>query len=326
MRFRRTARPHDPDRARRIRESTVQRARRAQREAALVLPLVIGVLLVFRYRMELFGVDVPVRIACVVALLLLGWALARDVARAISPALFRRLDPGTAGTIGFLIRLVTVMSAIIIALRLAGLPPDTLAVGGAMTAVILGLAAQQTLGNVFAGTVLLSARPFRVGDRVRLHAGGLAGQITGTVDSLGLLYTTMRDGEDRMMIPNAVVLSAGVVPLHEPPAVDLRARLTPGITPRELQRLLEESIETPTRERPDVALEEIDGNELVVRISATPRSPDDGPKLAEEVLSAVGPVTRAADRSRSRTSGNGTGGGSFDTGSHDISPSAARSG
>jgi small-conductance mechanosensitive channel len=322
MRFRRTARPHllDPDRARRIRESTVQRARRAQREAALVTPLVIGVLLVFKYRMQLFGADVPVRIGCVIALLVLGWALARDVGRAIAPALFRRLDPGTAGTVGFLIRLVTVVGAIIIALRLAGLPPGTLAVGGAMTAVVLGLAAQQTLGNVFAGTVLLSARPFRVGDRVRLHAGGLAGQVTGTVHELGLLYTTLRDGEDRMMIPNAVVLGAGVVPLHEPPAVDLRARLAPGITPSELQRLLEEEIETPTRERPDVTLEEIDGNEVVVRISATPRSPDDGPKLAEEVLSAVGPVTRAADRPRQRA--NGGRGGSFDTDSHDISPSA----
>jgi small conductance mechanosensitive channel len=323
MRFRRTARPHllDPDRARRIRESTVQRARRAQREAALVVPLVIGVLLVFKYRIELFGADVPVRVACVIALLLLGWALARDIGRAVAPALFHRLDPGTAGTVGFLIRLATVIGAIVIALRLAGLPPDTLAVGGAMTAVILGLAAQQTLGNVFAGTVLLSARPFRVGDRVRLHAGGLAGQVTGTVDSLGLLYTTMRDGEDRMMIPNAVVLSAAVVPLSEPPAVDLRARLRPGITPREVQRLLEEEIETPTIERPDVALEEIDGNEVVVHISATPRSPDDGPRLAEEVLAAVGPVTRAAARSRSN--GNVGGGQTpFDTGSHDISPSA----
>ena len=41
----------------------------------------------------------------------------------------------------------------------------TLAVGGAFTAVVFGLAAQQTLGNVIAGTVLLSARPFRVGER-----------------------------------------------------------------------------------------------------------------------------------------------------------------
>ena len=62
--------------------------------------------------------------------------------------------------------------------------------------MILGLAAQQTLGNVIAGTVLLSASPFRVGDRVRLQGGPLAGQIEGTVSSLGLLYTTFATDED----------------------------------------------------------------------------------------------------------------------------------
>ena len=44
--------------------------------------------------------------------------------------------------------------------------------------------------------VLLSARPFRVGERVRLQGGGLAGQIEGVVSSLGLLYTTFAQGDD----------------------------------------------------------------------------------------------------------------------------------
>ena len=61
-------------------------------------------------------------------------------------------------------------------LRVAGIAAGTLALGGAFTAVIIGLAAQQTLGNLIAGTVLLSARPFRVGERVRLQGGPIAGQ------------------------------------------------------------------------------------------------------------------------------------------------------
>ena len=130
---------------------------------------------------ELFGpdFDIPVRIATVVALMILGWALARDVGRALGPYLFRRLDPGTAGTIGFLLRLVTVIIALLVALRVAGLAPQTVALGGALTAVVLGLAAQQTLGNLFAGTVLLSARPFRVGERVSLQGGGI--EVEGVV-------------------------------------------------------------------------------------------------------------------------------------------------
>ncbi|HEV2769830.1 MAG TPA: hypothetical protein VGV40_06560 [Solirubrobacteraceae bacterium] len=133
------------------RQISQKAARRARLEAVLLVPAVIGVLLAFRYREELFGIDLPVRIASVLLLLVLGWALARGVGRALGPMLFRRLDPGTAGTVGFLIRLGTVLLALLVALRIAGLPPRTLAVGGAFTAVVLGLAAQQTLGTSLRG-------------------------------------------------------------------------------------------------------------------------------------------------------------------------------
>ncbi len=103
----------------------------------------------------------------------------------------RRMDPATAGTVGFLIRLVTIAITLLVALSVAGLNPQTLAVGGAFTAVIVGLAAQQTLGNVIAGMVLLSARPFRVGERIRLQAGAVGGSVEGIVSALGLLYTTL---------------------------------------------------------------------------------------------------------------------------------------
>jgi len=169
-------------------------------------------------------------------------------------------------------------------------------VGGAFTAVIFGLAAQQTLGNLIAGTVLLSARPFRVGERVRLQGGGLAGTVEGVVASLGLLYTTLASGDDLIMVPNSVVLSVAIVPLREPDGVDLRARLRPGITPQDIQRLLSETLETPIRGEPHVALEELDGDEVVVRIQAVPEHAEDGPRLAGEVVSTVARETaRAGD-------------------------------
>jgi small conductance mechanosensitive channel len=263
--------------------------KRARIQALVMVPLLVAILVVYDYRHDLFGrdFDKPVQIVTTIVLIVLGWQIARDVGRALGPTLFRRLDPGTAGTVGFLIRLVFVGLAIIVALRIAGLDPRTLAVGGAFTAVIVGLAAQQTLGNLIAGTVLLSARPFRVGERVRLQGGGIAGQIEGVVSSLGLLYTTFSQGDDQVMVPNSVVLNVAIVPLREPDSVDLRARLNADVTPLEIQELLEHSIETPVRDRAHITLEEIDGDEVVVRISATPERPSDGPKLASEVLEAV---------------------------------------
>jgi small conductance mechanosensitive channel len=127
---------------------------------------------------------------------------------------------------------------------------------------------------------------------VRLQAGGLAGQIEGVVASLGLLYTTFAQGQDSVMVPNNVVLTAAVVPLREPASVDLRARLRPDVRPGDLQALLDESVRTPVRGEPHISLEEIDHDEVVVRIAATPLSDADGPQLADEVLGAIGAVTR----------------------------------
>src|SRR3954463_2080379 len=277
--------------ARQLSRAAVKRARI---EVIFLIPIIIGIFVAYAHRRELFpGWGTQVKFVTVVALLAVGWAFARSIGRLLGPALFRRLDPGTAGTGGFLVRLATIIVALLLALRIAGLRPRELAVGGAFTAVILGLAAQQTLGNLFAGMVLLSARPFKVGDRVRFQAGALAGNVEGTVSSLGLLYTVLSDGEDEIMVPNNVVLNVAVVPLREPDAVDLRARLRPGVTPKDVQALLEQEIDKPLVEPPRVLLEELDGDEVVVRIQATPVAAVDGPQLAGDVLRAVGRETRS---------------------------------
>jgi small conductance mechanosensitive channel len=271
--------------------------RSAQRRAAVLLPLFVAVIVVYNNYRHWFhvsdnsGLVTPVRIAAVLALLGLGWAVARDFGRAAAPTLFKRMDPSTAGTVGFIVRLVTVAITLGVALEIAGASASSLIAGSAFTAVILGLAAQQTLGNLFAGMVLLSARPFRVGERVRLQAGAVGGQLEGVVSSLGLLYTTLAQGADRVQVPNNVVLSAAVVPLREPDSVDVRVRLGRGIRPSQVQAILDDRITTPTRRSATVLLEEIDGEDVVVKVQATPDRAADGARLADEVIEALSSVT-----------------------------------
>ena len=293
-----------------LRQINPRIVKRARLEALVLLPLFVGVVLLYDNRVGLLGeergtshhhhekfleqaIETPVTVATVVLLMILGWTIARDFGRGLAPGLFRRMDPATAGTVGFVIRLATVVAAFLVALGVAGVNAKELALGGAFTAVIFGLAAQQTLGNLIAGTVLLSARPFKVGERVRLQGGPLAGKIEGTVSSLGLLYTTFATGEDSMMVPNSVVLNVAILPLREPEAVNLRARLAAGMTPGDLQETLEKSLQTPLRDAPRITLEELDGEEVVVRISATPRVASQGRQLASELLSVVSRETRA---------------------------------
>jgi small conductance mechanosensitive channel len=262
--------------------------RRALGWLLVALVTISATLVVYYRRADLLpGYGPWVRAATVAILIIVGSAGSHWLVRWVSPRLFRRVDPATAGTLGFLIRLFAMAAVVVLALRIAGVTAATLAVGGAFTAIVLGLAAQQTLGSLFAGIVLQSTRPFRVGERVRLVGGALAGSLEGTVSSLGLFYATLVQGADRLQVPNSVLISLVVVPLREPPKVDFRARFSREASPRRVEEQLLSAIRVPTRYPPNVTLEEVDENGVVLRVSATPLRPDDGSQLAEEVLEAV---------------------------------------
>jgi small conductance mechanosensitive channel len=290
-------RSHEWERVGLAQEVNEHAIRKARRQAVVLVLLIAGVLVLNHYygsytnhHKEIIQ-RTWVHIAAAVAVLFLGWAFARDIGRAAAPTFFRRMDPSTAGTVGFIIRLATVAISVIATLAILGVSLQTLAFGGSITAIVIGLAAQQTLGNLFAGMVLLSARPFRVGMRVRLQAGQLGGQIDGIVSSLGLLYTTLARGQDMILITNNVVLSSVVVPIREPDPVDVTVRLHTGIRATAIQEVLDQNIRTPTRRAPQVSLKEIDGDEVVVQIRATPEDPADGAALADEIMRAIATVT-----------------------------------
>ncbi len=252
-------------------------ARRSKGGALILLALIAGVLVCFTERGRCSPATGPRsgRRPCSCSSSL-GWALARSLARGFAPPLYRRLEPGTAGTVGFLVRLFTIVAVTVVALRIAGLQSGTLALGGGFTAVVVGLAAQQVLGNLLAGVVLITNRPFRVGQRVRLQAGVLAGRTEGVVGQLGLFYTTLVSGADRILVPNGVLIQCVVTPLREPERVEFRARFSGDTGPREVQQMLEETIDVPLRYSPHIAVEELDRDDVVVRIVATPMNPRDG--------------------------------------------------
>ncbi|HEU4461454.1 MAG TPA: mechanosensitive ion channel family protein [Solirubrobacterales bacterium] len=254
----------------------------------VALLVIAGALFVYYERKEIApGYGQWIRIGTAVVLAVVGTVAAHWLVRGLSPRLYRRLDPATAGTTGFVVRLLATAAVVIFALRIAGVNASTLAVGGAFTAVLLGLAAQQAMSGVFAGIVLQSTRPFRVGERVRLVGGARAGSLEGTVTSLGLFYTTLSQGADRLLVPNNVLLTLVVVPLREPDKVDVRVRFPAQANPKEIEERLLRTITVPTRYKPSVSLEELDGEIVVFRVNATPLRAEDGPQLAEEVLEAL---------------------------------------
>jgi small-conductance mechanosensitive channel len=124
-----------------------------------------------------------------------------------------RTGPRHAGVLRWMVMVVGYLILLITALGLFAVPVKQLIVGGALTGVIVGIAAQQALGNVFAGVVLLIARPFSVGDAIRIKAGNLGGVTEGTVSAMGMTYVTLLTDEGPVSMPNSGVLAAAVGPM-----------------------------------------------------------------------------------------------------------------
>ena len=81
-----------------------------------------------------------------------------------------------------------------------------------VAAVVVGMAAQNTLGNLIAGVSLVLYRPFHLGDQLQVSAP--SGLETGIVENISLGYTILRTGDERrLVIPNNLMASQTIVNL-----------------------------------------------------------------------------------------------------------------
>jgi small conductance mechanosensitive channel len=103
----------------------------------------------------------------------------------------------------------TYYAHVIPALRSLG---TALLASAGVASVVVGLAAQNTLGNIVAGVSLLMYRPFRVQDIVEVTAA--SGLETGTIESLTLGYTILKTYDNRrIVVPNSVMATQVTVNL-----------------------------------------------------------------------------------------------------------------
>lgn len=154
--------------------------------------------------------------------LVAGLATVRMVANEVSRIAKLRGSASAANTLRLLIQIVGYVVLAIVILGLLAVRVESVLLSGAITSVVIGLAAQQSLSNAIAGIVLLVARPFVVGDYITLRAGGLGGQYDGDVTEISLMFTKLETAEGTISFPNAAVLNA---------ATGLRPR--PSASPRE---------------------------------------------------------------------------------------------
>lgn len=114
-----------------------------------------------------------------------------------------------------ILRFVGYIVVLLIALNTFNINVQSLLVGGALTGVILGIAAQSTLSNLFAGLLLLTLRPFTVGQKISFRSSFFSSvEYTGVVIDMNWYYTVIKDQGREVKLPNAAVIVSAVVVHH----------------------------------------------------------------------------------------------------------------
>ncbi len=136
-------------------------------------------------------------------------AAAALLAKLIDVRIGRRdLDPAAATRYRVLRRsifstivFVGIMSALLVIPQVRAIAGGILA-SGAVLGLVLGFAAQRTIGNFIAGILIALSQPVRLGDEIEVEDG------RGVVEEIGLTYTWVRlpDG-DHLVIPNERLVS-----------------------------------------------------------------------------------------------------------------------
>jgi small-conductance mechanosensitive channel len=151
--------------------------------------------------------------------LLLAFALARSLAlllewfvrrpqRLVDESVAREWQPLFQRVGQLFIGLV----AAITVLQHFGVNVASLVVSLGVGSLAVGLAAQDTLSNMFAGFTLMLDRPFRAGERVQLATGEV-----GDVESIGMRATLIRTVDETLLVvPNSLLVKERLLNLSRP--------------------------------------------------------------------------------------------------------------
>jgi small conductance mechanosensitive channel len=140
--------------------------------------------------------------------LLMALILARTLRTLVHAAMTRKGHIDRT-TINFLQQFGTALIWVIVLILYAHLIPvlrsmgTALLAGASIASVVIGLAAQSTLGNLVAGISITIYRPFQLGDTIQIAAP--TGTEIGVVENISLGYTTLRTADGRfIVVPNAL--------------------------------------------------------------------------------------------------------------------------
>jgi small conductance mechanosensitive channel len=177
----------------------------------LILVVVFAIISFALYSLErVFGISIPypeITISLTWAFIaLVGvWILGHTIQRTMSPLIGHR----GASTARKMVTVILVLVILIATLERLNVDLTGYLVSLGITAVVIGFAAQTTIGNLIAGMLVLISKPFRKGDYIRVNIVGAP--IEGTIDEISFLRSRIltNDGVS-ISVPNTVMLQVPI--------------------------------------------------------------------------------------------------------------------
>ncbi len=172
------------------------------------------------------SLDLLVRVAIVLAL---GAGVIYVINALLRTVVGRAWGARRAGQTSAIFRMVGYVVLAVALLSVVGVSSLALLAGGTFLGLIVGLAGQQVLSNVFAGVVILVVGPYRIGERVTVSTwqyglvipayppkfysqDTLVPGYTGVVRDVGIFYTTIATDEGTpLRVPNSIMIQAAVI-------------------------------------------------------------------------------------------------------------------
>ncbi len=158
-----------------------------------------------------------------------GIATTITLVRLVAPPIAARAGPTQRNTVKLLFELLGLGLIIVAVILLSGPTGSNFVsalVGIGFFGIVVGLAAQEVLGNLISGLMLLAARPFNINDRIALITwqygkfapslthGWMEPSYTGVVKGISLAYTRiLTDSNALLKVPNSIVTQSLIMNL-----------------------------------------------------------------------------------------------------------------
>jgi len=215
-------------------------------------------------------IDVLLRIAYVVVTITIGYVIAKNVYVRVDKYLRERGYPiSTAIATAKIAYISIIIVSIFIAVGIAGIGVQGLALAGTVTGLVLGLALQPTLSNFFAGLLLFTERPVKIGDLIEIEG------FKGYVIDIGILSTKIRKITGEIVrIPNEKFFTGNIVNYSRAAAraIELDVGIAYGSNISKaidvIKRILMEYPYVLAEPEPVIWVEQLGNSSIVIKIRA----------------------------------------------------------